>query len=158
LAARPSLPGTIEVITRGKRIALRPRRVGPTEIVSVSDVPGAIGVTLIVTLGPAIPPDEDDDDLSWARAAIDLAAHAAGPSYARRPSAHWLDADAFTELLMLIEPSNVTVRQVVEMFDGCSGVMAGRLAGQFGKNRTARSMSDHDAAALLMRCSRRPGK
>ena len=50
---------------------------------------------------------------------------------------------------MLIEPDTVTVRQVVEMFDGCSGGKAGKLAAPFGKNRLARSMSDDDAAALL---------
>jgi hypothetical protein len=141
--------GTIEVITRGKHVVLRPRRVGPTEIISVSDEPCAIGTKLVVNLGPAIPHDEDDDDLVLAHAAIDLAQRAKGPPYARRPSALWIDADAFTDMLMLIEPTSATVRQVVEMFDGCSGAMAGRLAAPFGKNRLARSMSDSDAATLL---------
>jgi len=49
--------GSIEIVTRGKRLLLRPRRVGPTEIVNVTDTPAAIGTTLTITLGPAIPYD-----------------------------------------------------------------------------------------------------
>ena len=50
--------GTIEVITHGRHVVLRPRRVGPTEIVSISDAADTIGTTLIVTLDPTIPYDE----------------------------------------------------------------------------------------------------
>ncbi len=140
--------GTVEVITRGKRTVLRPRRVGPTEMVTVSSALDATGTTLIVNLGPAIP--DDDDDLSLAKAAIEIAICAAGTPYARQPSPHWLDSIAFFEVLMLIEPDTVTVRQIVEMFDGCSGARGGKLAAPFGKNRLARSMSEADAAALLL--------
>jgi hypothetical protein len=139
--------GTIEVIARGKHVVLRPRRAGPTEIVSTSNVADTIGTTLIVTLDPTIP--YDDLDTMWAEDAISLGRFANGPAYDRAPSAHWIDLDAFVEMLMLIEPDTVTVRQVVEMFDGCSGGKAGKLAAPFGKNRPARSMSDADAAALL---------
>ena len=140
--------GAIEVTTRGKRTVLRPRRVGPTEIVEVSSAPDQIGTTLIVNLGPAIPHD-DGDDLLMARAAIDFAKHAKAPAFTRQPSPRWLDLDPFVEALMLIEPATVTVRQIIEQFDGCTGAKAGRLAAPFGKNRLARSMSDADAAALL---------
>ena len=139
--------GTIEVITRGRHVVLRPRRVGPTEIVSISDAADTIGTTLIVTLDPTIPYDESDT--MWAEAAIDHGRYASGPAYTRQPSPHWTDLDAFLEMLMLIEPDTATVRQVVEMFDGCSGGKGGKLAAPFGKNRQARSMSDDDAAALL---------
>jgi hypothetical protein len=143
--------GTVEIITRGRHVVLRPRRVGPTEIVSVSNVPWTTGTTLTVRLGPKIP--GDDDDLQWAQTAIRFAIYAkiaaAPPAYTRQPSPHWLDVDVFTEALMLIEPDTVTVRQVVEMFDGCTGAKAGRLAAPFGRNRQTRSMSDSDAAALL---------
>jgi hypothetical protein len=139
--------GTIEIITRGKRVVLRPHRVAPTEIVSTSDALDTIGTTLIVTLDPAIP--YDAAELAWAEAAIDLAKHAKAEAYARQPSPHWIDLDAFVEMLMLIEPPDVTVRQIVEMFDGCSGGKAGKLAAPFGRHRLARTMSDDDAAALL---------
>jgi hypothetical protein len=139
--------GTIEVITRGTRTVLRPRRVGPTEIVEVTSAPDEIGTTLIVHLGDALP--DDGADRWWARAAIDFAKHTKAPAFTRQPSPHWLDLDVFIEALMLIEPDTVTVRQIVELFDGCSGAKAGRLAAPFGKNRLARSMSDDEAAALL---------
>ena len=126
---------------------LRPRRIGPTEIVEVSSVPDEIGTTLVVILGPAIPRD-DIDDLTLALAAIDFAA-AAPPAYTRQPSTHWQDLDPFTEALMLIERDTATVRQIIEQFDGCTGAKAGRLAAPFGKNRLARSMSDAEAPALL---------
>jgi hypothetical protein len=77
------------------------------------------------------------------------AASIARSRYARPPSPHRVDTDAFTEALMRIEPSRVTVRQVVEMFDGCTGATAGKLADPFGKRRLARSMSDAEAATLL---------
>ena len=140
--------GAIEVTTRGKRTVLRPRRVGPTEIVEVSSAPDEIGTTLIIILGPAIPRD-DGDDLTLARAAIDFAKHAKAPAFTRQPSPRWLDLDPFVEALMLIEPTTVTVRQITELFDGCTGAKAGKLAAPFGKNRLARSMSDAEAAALL---------
>ena len=79
-----------------------------------------------------------------------------GPAYTRQPSPHWTDLDAFLKMLMLIEPDTATVRQVVEMFDGCSGGKGGKLAAPFGKNRQARSMSDDDAAALYCGRCRRP--
>lgn len=139
--------GTIEIITRGKSVLLRPRRVGPTEIVGVSDVPGAIGTTLIITLASAIP--HDHLDLSRAQSAIHFAQCADGVPYARQASPRWLDADTFFEALMLIEPDTVTVRQVVEMFDGCSGGKAGKIAAPFGRNRIARSLSEAEAAVLL---------
>jgi hypothetical protein len=139
--------GTIEVIARGKHVVLRPRQAGPTEIVSISDAPDTVGTTLIVTLDPTIP--YDADELIWADAAIDLGRWAAEPPYARAPSPHWIDLDAFLEMLMLIEPDTVTVRQVVGLFDGCSGGKGGKIAAPFGKNRLARSMSDSEAAALL---------
>jgi hypothetical protein len=138
--------GTIEIVTRGQRVLLRPRRVGPTEIVSVSNVPTTIGTTLTVILGPVIP--YDHLDLSWAQTAIRFAQCADGVPYARQASPHWMDVDTFFEALMLIEPETVTVRQVVEMFDGCSGGKAGKIAAPF-KNRPARSMSEVDAATLL---------
>ncbi len=47
------------------------------------------------------------------------------------------------------QPAQTTVRQFIERLDGCSGAKAGRIAASFGKNRTCRSMSNVNAAALL---------
>jgi hypothetical protein len=120
--------GTIEVITRGKRTLFRPRRIGPAEIVTVSS---------------------DHADLLWAQAAIDFTEHAKAPAFVRQPSPRWLDLDPLAETLMLIEPATVTVRQIIEQRDGCTGAKESRLAAPFGKNRSARSMSDAEAVSLL---------
>ncbi len=93
--------GMIEIDTRGKQVVLRPRRVGPTEIVSAAGGHKGRGTTRIVVLGDAIP--HDDADLFLAQAAIDLAQCTDRPPYARQPSPHWIDADAFTEALILID-------------------------------------------------------
>jgi hypothetical protein len=50
---------------------MRPRRVGPTEIVAESDAPDTTGTTLIFTLDPTIP--YDHHDTHWAEQAINLA-------------------------------------------------------------------------------------
>ena len=144
--------GTIEVITRGKRTLFRRRRVGPAEIVTVSSAPDVTGATLIVTLGDALP--DDHAGLLWAHAAIDFTKHAKAPAFVRRPSPRWLDLDPRAESLMLIEPATVTVRQIIEPRDGCTGAKESRLAAPFGKNRSARSMSDAEAVSLLTRCRR----
>ncbi len=143
--------GTIEIITRGKRVLLKPRRVGPTEIKSVSDASETPGTMLTVFIGPEMPgrPHTEDYDLALAREAIRLASHAATAAYARQPSPHWLDSDAFTELLLWMQPATATVRQIIGLFDGISGAKAGRIAAPFGKNRLARSLSDAEAASLL---------
>ena len=141
--------GTIEVATGGQAVLLRPRKIGPTEILSTEPAKLEEGTRLTVRVGPGLPKDYDDDDLIWAEAALNLARAADGRSYAREPSPHWMDADAFTELLMTIEPLGSTVRQIIELFDGCTGRKASELAAPFGKNRLARTISDAEAAILL---------
>jgi hypothetical protein len=141
--------GTIAITARGQRVVLRPRPIGPTEIIAADIVPYAPGTRLVVTLGSAIPSAGDEEDLDLAVAAIDFSRCADNVPYARQPSARWMDADAFNVLCMTIEPDTTTVRQVVELFDGLSGAKAGRIATPFGKSRLARSLSDAEASELL---------
>jgi hypothetical protein len=138
--------GTITVESRGRRTVLRPRRIGPTEIVerTLSDV--ATGTRITYTLADTIPADAYD--LADAQRAIWIAQHA-GPPYARHASPHWIDADHLVEVFATIEPADTTVRQLIEQLDGCTGAMAGKLAAPFGKGRTCRSMSESDTATLL---------
>ena len=139
--------GTIEVITHGKHVVLRPRRAGPTEIVSTSDVADSSGTTLIVTLDPTIPYDELDT--MWAEDAISLSRFASGPAYDAgaeraldRPRRLRRDADADRAGRRDRAAGRRDVRRMQRR-------KAGKLAAPFGKNRSARSMSDADAAALL---------
>ena len=138
--------GTIEITSRDRRILLRPAKSGLTEIVAVAKAEHPTGTRIVVTFGPDLP--EDPDDLSWARNAISLS-RVAGPPYARGASPHWFDLDQLVDTLAIIEPGETTARQFIERLDGCSGAKAGRVAAPFGKNRTCRSMTEADAAALL---------
>ncbi len=144
--------GDIVVECRGVRTRLRPRRVGETQIVDVTASSRTAGTLLQYTLGEAIPPDSRD--LEDAKAAIALA-QTAGPTYSRRPSPHWLDAGHLFETFATIEPVDLTVRQVIEQLDGCSGAMAGKLAAPFGKGRTCRSMTEPEVADLLTAMQKR---
>ena len=60
-----------------------------------------------------------------------------------------MDAAQLFDALSYMEPPDTTVRQYVEGLEGCSGGKGGKIAGPFGKNRTCRSMSEAETAALL---------
>jgi hypothetical protein len=139
--------GTITVETRGWRTVLRPQRFGTTEVggQTLSDV--TTGTRITYTLDAGVIP-LDANDLDDADLAIALATDAGSP-YARRPSPHWLDADHLAEVFATIEPSNITLRQLIEQLDGCTGATAGKLAVPFGKGRTCRSMTDAETPVLL---------
>lgn len=96
-----------------------------------------------VVLGDTLP--VSPVDLEWSRRALALAGE--GQSYTGRTSAWWYDSVAFHELLQAAD--GVTVRQLVERFDGCTGAKAGRIALPLGKNRQAPSVSFAEADKLL---------
>jgi hypothetical protein len=138
--------GTITVETRGRRTVLRPERFGVTHVVGqgLSDI--SVGTRIIYTLDGTVP--YTPGDLADAEAAIKVAQSALSP-YARRSSPHWHDLDKLAETFAAIEPPDTTVRQLIEQLDGCTGAVAGRLAAQFGKGRTCRSMTEPEVAELL---------
>jgi hypothetical protein len=147
LVAAVALCGeTITVETRGRQTVLRPRRIGPTDVVAVEASPRTVGTLVRYRLGEIIP--RDVADLADARAAIVLA-KAAGPAYDRRPNPRWLDADHLFETFATIEPADATVREVIAQLDGCSGAVAGKLAAPFGRGRTCRDMREAEVARLL---------
>jgi hypothetical protein len=150
--------GTIEVVTRGRCTVLRPQKACPTEIVETYELDGAaLGTAITVTLSEAIP--SFIGDLVWARNAIAISENAKS-AYEGRPSPHWLDTEKLHEVLGYMCPAETTVRQYIEGLDGCSGGKAGKIAAPFGKNRTCRSMTEADAAALLtaLQAATRPVK
>ena len=69
--------GTLVVITRNRRIELRPERDGTTTVVSAKPVKLPVGTRIEIGFGPALP--EDYDALDWARTAIKMQA---GTTYA----------------------------------------------------------------------------
>lgn len=135
--------GTLTVWTRGQRVNLFPGDDGFTAIESSSAV-WPSGTRIEVCLGNSVP--EDVDELVWARTAIALAA--SGSWYKGKPSPHWFDADAFFELMQAA--IGVSVRQLVEGLDGCTGRRAGEVAGGL-LGRPAVSLARGEAIELLSR-------
>src|SRR5262249_39106168 len=62
--------GSLVVITRNRRIELRPERDGDTTVVNVSAVKYPVGTRVEINFGPAVP--DDSDALFWAAVAQEL--------------------------------------------------------------------------------------
>jgi hypothetical protein len=89
-------------------------------------------------------------DLVWARDAIDLAQQAGQAAFTGKPSPHWLDVDHF-RVLLSSAVGDVSVRHFLDRLDGCSGSRARTdIAAQFLR-RSAASLNEAEAAALLVR-------
>jgi hypothetical protein len=122
--------GKLVVMTRNRRIVLRPERGGTTTVVNTDPIEIPMGARIEISFGSALPPDPYA--LSWAETAIALAHH--GQSYAGKTSPFWYDNDQFHELLCA---SGATpVREFVSNFDGCSGGKAGEIVALAGLGRT----------------------
>jgi hypothetical protein len=87
--------GSLTVVTRNKRIELRPEREGHTTVVSVKSVKRPVGTRIEITFGPDLPCDKDT--LDWAHKACRLAQY--GSTYAGKSSPHWYDETQFHDLL-----------------------------------------------------------
>jgi signal transduction histidine kinase len=85
--------GKLTVMTRNRRIELRPERDGSTTVTKITPVDFPVGTRVEISFGKDLP--EDSSALSWARAAIDFG----GKSYNGKTSPWWYDAAAFHELL-----------------------------------------------------------
>lgn len=134
--------GSLVVITGGKRLRLTPKDSGDTAVQWEPDG-RTLGTRVEIRLGDRIPGDEAF--LQWAKMAIRAAGDA--PIYTGNTSPHWYDADAFFELLQAA--LSRTVRDVIQEFDGCSGVRACKITSQFS-GRAANSLSRHEAEELLV--------
>jgi hypothetical protein len=146
--------GKLAVITRNRRIELRPERDGTTTVVGVTAVDFPVGTRVEIAFGPALPCDSSE--FSWADMAILLAT---GERYAGRSSPWWYDLPQFHEL---ISASGATpVRELIANLDGCTGAKAGEIVAAAKLGRVAcRDVTSEQAAALLKaaRESARPVK
>ena len=122
--------GFLVVITRNRRIELRPQRDGSTTVVKVTPVKFPVGTRIEIGFGPAIP--EDENALYWAKVAIRMA-H--GQAYAGRSSPYWYDVPQFHELLSASDTA--PVRELVANLDGCTGGRAGEIVAEAGLGRMA---------------------
>ena len=133
--------GSLAVITRGRRIELRPEHDGSTSVLSVEPVADQAGTRVEIVFGPAIP--EDEDALSWASIAV---AMNRGESYRGKSSPLWYAADDFHALLLA---SDATVRDMVLNLEGCTR-NAGEIVAQAGLTRVAcRDITRAQSDALL---------
>lgn len=130
-----ALNGQLHVSSRGYVYKLIPREDGTTEAVPIKsyDKPGT-RISVNLNIKP---------DLTWAERAI---AMSTGSIYKGKTSAHWYTSEAFFELAQAAKDSSV--RDLVELFDGCTGSKAGKIAADF-KNRDATSLTREEADMLL---------
>jgi hypothetical protein len=135
--------GKLAVSTAGRTLSLMPRDDGQTAIENVSPWDGT-GTRIEVVLGDALP--VKPATFRWAQQALEMAL-AGGTSYSGATSAWWYDSDAFHELLQA--SGDRTVRQIVELFDGCANTAkAGKTAAEF-KGRLCTSLTRDESEALL---------
>ena len=119
--------GSLIVITRNRRIELRPEFDGTTKVVSSKKVDHPVGTRIEIKFGPKLP--HDPDALQWARVAIDLAS--GGSSYpGKKTSPWWYDAPSFRELLDA--GGDQPVHDLMMQFDGD----VDKIVAKAGLNRT----------------------
>jgi hypothetical protein len=137
--------GSLAVITRNKRIELRPESDGSTTVVKVIEIDHPIGTRIEIGLGPALPSDENI--FAWAEAAQIVAN--IGKSYEGKSSPHWYDAAQFHELILACGAQ--PVRSLVAQLDGCTGAKAGEIVTAAGLDRMqCQSITREQATKLLM--------
>ena len=104
--------GSLAVITRNRRIELRPERNGSTTVVKVTPVKHPVGTRIEISFGPALPCDENT--LYWAPIACSLFGW--GKSYSGKSSPWWYDLPNFRELLS--SAGDIPVRDLLAQLDG----------------------------------------
>jgi hypothetical protein len=139
--------GKLTVITRNRRIELKPEFNGTTTVVSATEVEFPTGTRIELSFGPALPADHQT--LHWARLACQLAR---GKVYTGRSSPWWYDAPQFQELL---DASGTRpVREVIAEFDGCTGATAGMIIATAKLNRAISNAITREQATTLLEAAR----
>jgi hypothetical protein len=144
--------GSLVVTTRNQRIRLRPERDGSTSVVNVKRVKSPIGSRIEISFGPAIPDDEDDNPLLWARRGIVMSAMGTEENYTGKSSPFWYDVPQFHELLSA--SSDRPVRDLVAALDGCTGARAGEIVTEAGLSRMLCANITRKQAAKLLDVAR----
>ena len=139
--------GSLAVITRDRRIELRPERDGTTTVVSTTKVEFPIGTRIEISFGPALPSDQAA--LAWAQIARHLAQ---GTTYGGRSSPWWYDISQFQELLYA--SGDRPVRELIANLDGCTGAKAGEIVAAAGLSRAICKKVTRDQAAKLLNAAR----
>jgi hypothetical protein len=139
--------GRLTVITRNRRIELRPEPDGATKVLRATKVDFAIGTRIEINFGPALPSDQRA--LSWAQTACCMAQ---GKTYAGRSSPWWYDGPQFQELLYA--SGTAPVRELIASLDGCTGGNAGNIVAAAKLNRVACKNVTREQATNLLEAAR----
>ena len=136
--------GSLAVITRNRRIVLRPETDGSTTVVAVTSIDHPAGTRVEIGFGPSLP--NDGNPFAWLTAAARIARH--GKSYDGRSSPHWYDPVQFYELILA--HGSQPLRSLIAQLDGCSGGKAGEIIAAAGLDRaTCDSITREQATTLL---------
>jgi hypothetical protein len=139
--------GTLAVVTRNRRLELRPEYDGTTTVVSATKVDFPTGTRVEIVFGSALP--ADPAALAWAQLACLLAQ---GKVYAGRSSPHWYDGPQFHELLYASGAR--PVREVIAELDGCTGATAGEVVAEAKLGRAVCNSITRDQAIALLQAAR----
>jgi Topoisomerase 6 subunit A/Spo11, Toprim domain len=139
--------GSLTVVTRDRRIELRPERDGTTTVVNTTKVKFPVGTRIEISFGPALPSDQAA--LGWARIACHLAQ---GTTYGGRSSPWWYDLSQFQELLYA--SGDRPVRELIANLDGCTGGTAGLIVAAAKLNRAICKNVTRDQATDLLLSAR----
>ena len=141
--------GTLTVITRNKRIELRPERDGTTTVVSVKPVKRPVGTRIEIGFGPGSALRRHTAHWAGDRAHLS----ATGKTYSGKTSPWWYDVAQFHELLAA-SPDTRPVRELVAELDGCTGAKAGEIVAAASLQPRALQGCDPAQAAQLLGCAR----
>jgi hypothetical protein len=139
--------GALTVITRNRRIELRPEHDGSTKVLHTTKVNFPLGTRIEISFGPALP--KDQWVLNWAQTACHMAQ---GKNYAGRSSPWWYDAANFQELLYASD--TIPVRELIANLDGCTGATAGVIVATAMLNRKVCRNVTRDQATDLLEAAR----
>lgn len=139
--------GTLTVITKDRRIELRPERDGTTSVARTKMVKHPVGTRIEISFGPAIPVDHDA--LAWSKIAIRMRA---GTVYTGRSSPFWYDVVQFHELLSA--SGKRPARDLVAALDGCTGGKAGEIVAKARLGRAVCADVTADQARRLLLAAR----
>jgi hypothetical protein len=148
-AVLASVEGSLTVVTRNRRIVLRPQMDGLTTVIKVTKADQPIGTRIEIGFGPALPADHDA--LAWLNAAHAMASD--GKRYEGSSSPFWFDAAAFHEVLLAC--GSQPVRSLIAQLDGCSGGKAGDIVGAAGLDRMACKDINRQQATRLLQTARK---
>jgi hypothetical protein len=143
--------GRLSVVTRNRRLELKPEYDGTTTVVSATDVAFPAGARVEIGFGPALV--KDRWTLDWAQLACRLAQ---GKVYVGRSSPHWYDGPQFHELLLASGAR--PVREVVAELDGCTGATAGVIVAEAKLSRALCKDVKREQATALLEAARRHAK